>query len=37
MKIEGKPFSAFDSAKLPGGHVTDVIQDDSTLQVLMLG
>ena len=37
MKIEGKPFSAFDAAKLPGGLVPAVIQDDRTLQVLMLG
>ena len=37
MKIEGKPFSAFDAAKLPGGLVHAVIQDDRTLQVLMLG
>ena len=37
MKIEGKPFSAFDAAKLPSGLVPAVIQDDRTLQVLMLG
>ena len=37
MKIEGKPFSAFDAAKLPGGLVPAVIQDARTLQVLMLG
>ena len=28
MKIEGKPFSALSAAKLPGGLVPAVIQDD---------
>ena len=37
MKIETKPFSALDAAKLPGGLVPAVIQDARTLQVLMLG
>ena len=37
MKIEAKPFSALDAAKLPGGLVPAVIQDARTLQVLMLG
>ena len=37
MKIEAKPFSALNAEKLPGGLVPAVIQDDRTLQVLMLG
>ena len=37
MKIEAKPFSALNAAKLPGGLVPAVIQDARTLQVLMLG
>ena len=37
LKIETKPFSALDAAKLPGGLVPAVIQDARTLQVLMLG
>ena len=37
MKIEGKPFSAFDAAKLPGGLVPALNQDARTLRVLMLG
>ena len=37
MKIEAKPFPALDAEKLPGGLIPAVIQDDRTLQVLMLG
>lgn len=37
MKITGKPFSELNAAKLPGGLIPAVIQDDRTLQVLMLG
>lgn len=37
MKITGKPFPELNAAKLPGGLIPAVIQDDRTLQVLMLG
>ena len=37
MKITAKPFSELDAEKLPDGLVPAVIQDDRTLQVLMLG
>lgn len=37
MKIKGKLFSELNAAKLPGGLIPAVIQDDRTLQVLMLG
>ena len=37
MKITAKPFSELDAEKLSDGLVPAVIQDDRTLQVLMLG
>lgn len=37
MKISGIPFAELNIGKLPGGLVPAVIQDDRTLQVLMLG
>lgn len=37
MKIKAKPFAELDSAKQADGLIPAVIQDDRTLQVLMLG
>ena len=37
MKIKAKPFAELDSAKQTDGLIPAVIQDDRTLQVLMLG
>ncbi|OUQ53889.1 bifunctional phosphoribosyl-AMP cyclohydrolase/phosphoribosyl-ATP diphosphatase [Alistipes sp. An116] len=37
MKISGISFSELNLEKLPGGLVPAIIQDDRTLQVLMLG
>ena len=37
MKISGIPFSELNLEKLPDGLVPAIIQDDRTLQVLMLG
>lgn len=37
MKIEATPFSALDAAKQTHGLIPAIIQDNSTLQVLMLG
>ena len=37
MKIKAKPFAELDSAKQADGLIPAVIQDDCTLQVLMLG
>lgn len=37
MKINAKPFAALDAAKQADGLLPAIVQDDRTLQVLMLG